>query len=343
MKKNHFEFPAETIKAIGIDVSANTLDICLIQADFQKNKHYLTIKNQETDIKEMAKRLSGYKDKIIIESTGRHHLLAAVILSEAGLDVRVINPLLAQKYIRSNVRKVKTDKRDSYYLATMVFKEEDLPVGFQANRKMLNIRKKLGLIASLDKQLQQLTAMTQDYVKTKQSLKMSLSGSEKQILNIIKKLKKQKQRLEQEVETDINNLNDNNSNQIDYYQSIPGISLFIAALSNFFFSTDYLDNPKQWIAYCGLDVSVRESGAWRGRGKLTKRGNAYVRKKLFQAAWGATMTNPQFKQYYYQLKDSGRSHKEALVIIARKLVRIMFSLAKKQTYYDPSKLVLNIQ
>jgi transposase len=341
MVKTFLEIPIDSINAIGIDVSALALDICIIHADCQCRR-YLKIRNNEADVIELIKSLSGYGGKTIMESTGRHHLLLAITLAEKGFDARVINPLLARKHISGDIRKVKTDKHDSRKLATMAFREDKLPQPFSAGRKALNIRKKLGLIASLDKQLQQLSAMTSDYVKTKESLRLSLSSSEKQVLNIINKLKQQKQKLEREVERDIKNLDDDDNDRIGRYQSIPGVSLFIASLGNFFFSLDYLETPKQWIAYSGLDVSVRESGSWKGRGKLTKRGNSFVRKKLFQAAWGAVMNNPQFNQYYYCLKANGRSHKEALVIIARKLVRIMFSLAKNQTTYDPSKLVFNI-
>jgi len=67
-----------------------------------------------------------------------------------------------------------------------------------------------------------------------------------------------------------------------------------------------------WTAYVGLDVSVRQSGTWRGRGKLTKRGNAYIRKRLFQAAWGACLNYDYVRAYYDRLKAEGRKHVEAV-------------------------------
>ena len=150
-------------------------------------------------------------------------------------------------------------------------------------------------------------------------------------------LKKQKEELEKEVEEMIDE-SGCDSDTINKYTSIPGVSHYTASVSSLFFSGDYNLSSKQWIAFAGMDVSVRESGRWRGKGKLTKRGNGYLRKRLFQAAWGAKMHNDDFKRYYNHLRDKGKSYVEALMIIARKIVIIMFNLSKNNECYDASKL-----
>jgi transposase len=42
-----------------------------------------------------------------------------------------------------------------------------------------------------------------------------------------------------------------------------------------------LQHADACIAFLGLDVRVRDSGAWRGRRKLTKKGNPELRCLLF--------------------------------------------------------------
>jgi len=329
---------AAGINAVGIDVSKDKLDVCVTYANNAISPDYLTIRNIESDIIKFAQSIIGYQGKIIMESTGRHHLPCAVGLSENSLDVRIVNPLMTQKYIKSSIRKVKTDKQDSRVLAQVAVQEEKLPGSFKADRISLSVRKKFGLAASLEKQLQQLSASINDYTKTKESLKLKLSESEKQIMETIQTLRRQKDKLEKEIERDVCGMDDEDSNgRINRINSIPGLSLYAAALSSFFFSVDYLDDSKQWIAYSGMDIAVRQSGAWTGRGKLTKRGNPYLRKRLFGAAWGAVMNNQQFREYYNHLKANGRKHTEALIIIARKLIRIMFALTKNNTVFDPTK------
>ena len=116
-------------------------------------------------------------------------------------------------------------------------------------------------------------------------------------------------------------------------RKLPGYSDVVAGL------VGQLDRqvkgPESWVAYVGVDISVRESGTWKGRGKLTKRGNAYLRKRLYQAAWGACMNYDYVRAYYDELKAKGRNHVEANCIISRKLLRIAYHVVVNEKEYDP--------
>ena len=93
-------------------------------------------------------------------------------------------------------------------------------------------------------------------------------------------------------------------------------------------------HPKQWIAFVGLDVTVRQSGNWKGRGKLSKRGNPYLRKRLYTAAWGAQMNDEAFAAEYRNLREAGRTYREAIVILSRKILRIAFAVCKNDRPYE---------
>ena len=275
MKKCKEEKKSNLI-SVGIDVAMETLMICE-RNDNGKDK-IREIKNSESSLKRFAKKLKDqkYQGKIIMESTGRHHLLGAIILAEEELDIRVINPLITKKYSSAAIRKVKTDKRDSQILAEIGIKEERLPNRFNLSRDILVLRKKMRLISSLSKQLQNLTTMTREHEKTLKGLKRNLSETEKRIFATIAALKKQKEQLENELENEIRK--DDQHNQLsEKYDSIPGVSSYVASLTSFLFSKDYHQNSKQWIAFAGMDVSVRQSAKWEGKGHLTKRGNNYLR------------------------------------------------------------------
>ena len=323
--------------SIGIDVAMESLMVCELFSDGQKK--IKEIKNSDISIKRFAKRLctANYGGKIIMESTGRHHMLATVVMSEKNLDVRVINPLIAKKYSTAAIRKVKTDKRDSEILAEIGIKEDNLPKSFTLDRKALTLRKKMRLIASISKQLQNLTTMTREHKKTLDGLKCKMSEMENQIFETIATLKKQKEQLELELEKEICEEGKNNQ-RAERYDSIPGVTSYVGALAALLFSEEYSQSAKQWIAFAGLDVSVKESGNWRGKGHLTKRGNTYLRQRMFTAAWGATRHNEKFKEYYEYLRiKKNRKHREALVIIARKIIGIMFNLHKNNSFYDAQK------
>lgn len=335
MKKNQAKQKSELI-AVGIDVAMETLAICLRYGNKDK---FQEIANSKTEIKKLARKLNKdkFKGKIVMESTGRHHLQTALTLLENDLDVRVINPLIAKKYSNSSIRKVKTDKRDSQILTEIAIKEEKLPERFSLGKDELIIKKKVSLIAFLDKEIQKMNASMNEYINNANELGLKLSKIDKQLKKTIDLLKKQKEELEKEVEEMIDE-SGCDSDTINKYTSIPGVSHYTASVSSLFFSGDYNLSSKQWIAFAGMDVSVRESGRWRGKGKLTKRGNGYLRKRLFQAAWGAKMHNDDFKRYYNHLRDKGKSYVEALMIIARKIVIIMFNLSKNNECYNASKL-----
>ncbi len=337
MAKNQLQSDAPALTAVGIDVSKDNLMFCKKYDD--GNKVVFEIKNKSAEIKKIAKAIKSEKflGKIIVESTGRHHLPSAMEMSKSNLDIRVINPLIANKYIKSSIRKVKTDKRDAEVLAEIAIKEEKLPNRFDGDKNAIKMKKKVSLIATMDKQLQKLTAAMNEFKKTGEELGLNLSIAEKRIFKTTKLLKEQKKKLEKEVEV-MAVKSEYKQESAGRYKSIPGVSDYLASLATLFFKEEeHSRSAKQWIAFSGLDISVRESGNWRGKGKMTKRGNGYLRKRLFQAAWGAMMHNENFKAYYDYLREKGRSYVESLIIITRKIVTIMFALSKNKCCYDDSK------
>jgi transposase len=186
------------ISAVGIDVAKDDLSICRRYSDDRKET--TSIRNNEADItKFIRKELKGYGNKVVMESTGRYHYLAAVTFSEKGFDARVINPLITKKYASGSVRKVKTDARDAEMLAEIAIKEERLPRSFKSSRKDLEIRKKIGLLGSLEKQLQQFRSVMRDYEETKGQLKIKVSAVEKELIKTVGKITAVKEKLEKEI------------------------------------------------------------------------------------------------------------------------------------------------
>jgi len=344
MAKTIVNIKIETPIAVGIDVSKDSLMICYRYAD---SRNFIrSFSNNDSDIKRLIKELKllKFSGKIVAESTGRFHMLSSVMLAEESFLIYVVNPLMSKKYNAASIRKVKSDKRDSEILAEMAAKEENLPDVFTADRKMLMIKKKISLVAALDKQAQALRSAIKEYKETAKTLKVKLTKAEKRIIEAIDDLNVEKEKLEKEIENVFKEpLTDAiNSKRQKMYSSIPGVSNYVAALTTIFFSEEHCQSAKQWIAYVGYDISVRQSGKWNGKGKLTKRGNGYLRKRLFSAAWGAIMHNEQFKKYYDYLRAKKHSYVESLLIIARKIIRIMFYLSKNNCMYDPNRVVFTI-
>lgn len=313
------------VTGIGIDVAKATLAIALRSRDGKVA--LLAIKNERAPLKALAKEWHGYTEKIVLESTGTYQLLAATILAQAGLDVRVINPLLTKKYQTASIRKVKSDPTDAMMLAEMAEREQNLPKSFQADAVHLKARQSIGLLQNIEKELQSLVGMERAASELSGQLQLSAHPAKKQIAAAIEQLKLAKKKLQEAIMAD-----ESKKEMQALLQTIPGVSAFVSALITIFFDAS-LESSKSWVAFAGLDISVRQSGTFRGHGKLTKRGNGYLRKRFFSAAWGATMHDTKFRSEYDALRTKGRAHHEALVILARKILRISHAISHSNQPY----------
>jgi len=194
------------------------------------------------------------------------------------------------------------------------------------------MRLKQGQLQGLDKQIQKMSSSLSTYTETYQKLELASDSSTDLLQQVLTDLKAAKRQLEKE----LNALcveQAQNQEDIHRVQAIPGYSPLVSGLVSCMFDRE-ATSERSWVAYAGYDISIRESGTWKGRGKLTKRGNNYIRKRLYCAAWGANMHYPEVHRYYEILKAGGRNHVEALCIIARKLLRIAYAILVKGKEYD---------
>jgi len=93
------------------------------------------------------------------------------------------------------------------------------------------------------------------------------------------------------------------------------------------------------LAYAGLDPRVRESGQWKGRPKMSKRGSTTLRTALFQAASMVRLRHPFFAAIYHRHRiEKQKHHSTAISHVARKLVEIIYAVCKSNQPFDPAKL-----
>jgi len=316
---------------IGIDVSKATLEVVGVT---ETEVWRITLDNRERTIEPLAEALSagGYRGKILCEATGHDHLLLGLVLARHGLDLRIINPLQSHKHQQARVRKTKTDAVDGYVLATMCMTERDLPAAAQLHSQQVLLRLQQGQLHALDKQLQRLERSVATYTETYTQLGLPAGASMATLQQVVAELRAVKRQLQKELEALLTQATAD-PDELAKLQMVPGFSPLVAGLVSTAFDRQ-AKSERSWVAYAGLDVRVRESGTWRGRGKLTKRGNSYLRKRLYCAAWGAVMNYAEVRAYYDRLKVAGRKHVEALCIIARKLLRIAYAILVKGKEYD---------
>ncbi|MDD3122123.1 MAG: transposase [Candidatus Izemoplasmatales bacterium] len=121
--------------------------------------------------------------------------------------------------------------------------------------------------------------------------------------------------------------------------SIPGIGPLSAAsiLSEFGYILRF-DSPAQMLSFAGMDPAIYQSGTESKKGRMVKRGSGYLRATLFRVAEYSLIWNPVFYDYYKKKRSEGKSHLVALSHLARKLVRLIFTLETKHMNYDQTLL-----
>ena len=134
-----------------------------------------------------------------------------------------------------------------------------------------------------------------------------------------------------------NSLEDTDINDdIEILQSIPGIGSvtsknFMVEVS----SVEKFKSVKQLCAFIGIDPSVRQSGtSINYRGKISKRGNANLRRTIWQMAIGVIRSCGKFNAYFTKKREEGKKFKQAVIAVANKLLRTIFVLLKNKTKFD---------
>jgi transposase len=127
-----------------------------------------------------------------------------------------------------------------------------------------------------------------------------------------------------------------------HLQTLPGVGPIIAATMRAELGdVTRFAHVDQVVAYAGLDPRTRQSGAFVGQKRLSKRGPGALRHALYLAAVNAVRNYREWRDRYQRLLDRGRAKKEALTILSRALLRVAYHLLRTGSTYDPSSLQLS--
>lgn len=279
------------------------------------------VANRKEELERWVKGLAA-GSRIGVEASGVHHRVLVGVAQAAGHTVYVLNPRDVSHYAKGMGRRAKTDRVDARLIARYVAHEhEQLRVWREPDARQREITELLNQRHAL--------------VKARTDLNQALGtmpGRTKLVAQFNLLLREVDRRLAQRVreQPSLHAL-------VARLRTIPGVGpLLGAALANLliehqFHSTDAL------IAYVGYDPRANDSGQHRGRRRLSKRGPAELRRLLYTSAMAAMRTRV-WKPYYERDRARGLSTTAAIVILARRLARTAFSLARHMTTFDPARL-----
>lgn len=97
---------------------------------------------------------------------------------------------------------------------------------------------------------------------------------------------------------------------------------------------------RQFLKFCGMDLATVQSGMFRGRSKISKYGNARLRRTLWIAGQAAVLkpTNSfrdKFERYIAQDRHNPDLRRKAYTAIAAKMARTIHAVIKSGEPYRP--------
>jgi len=97
---------------------------------------------------------------------------------------------------------------------------------------------------------------------------------------------------------------------------------------------------RQFLKFCGLDLSTHQSGAFRGQTKLSKFGNARLRRALWMAAQVAVRQKEnsfrdKFERYIAKDRANADLKRKALTAVTAKMARVVHAVVKSGNQYRP--------
>ncbi len=121
--------------------------------------------------------------------------------------------------------------------------------------------------------------------------------------------------------------------------SIPGIGEISAAtILAEYGDINKFSSPNKMLAFAGLEPSINQSGTLEHNGKMVKHGSGHLRYVIMNTAMIILKYSPQFYDYYLKKRSEGKCHRVALSHVAKKLIRVIYSLEKNNVDFDPSLL-----
>lgn len=329
--------------SIGLDVDKST-----VKASFKSKegsnrsviKSSLTFSNNPKGFKEVHHWIQKHRKSqesslsITMEATGVYHDNLAWHLHAAGYVVHIVLPTRAKRYMQSLGLKSKNDKIDAQGLADMGMQQE-LEPWKPCSPNILVLRS--------------LTRQVEMFQETRTTLSNQLEAAEHlafsdelvvdNLTSIIKNLEGSIQELKKHITEAI--LKDPVlSVKYELVKPLKGVGLLtfatiVAETGGF----ELFKNQKQLVSYAGYDVVENQSGGRIGRTRISKQGNAHVRRILFMASLNmVTYQVSPFYQLYERVYDRTKIKMKGYVAIQRKLLCLLYALWKNDITFDPHHL-----
>jgi len=341
----------EKRRYVGIDLGKRTYQMAIVVKDGK-----VTMRNGRTTVEGRQKLYQKLKagDTVAIEAGNLAFIMAKELEAAVGCKVKVLNSR-HMALIYGTMKK--TDKEDALKLAHILedYREERLPVVPVPSDREMKRRKLLASyrreVRTRNQAINRLHALflaqgITDVVKSELATRearaetvralIELEREEAEhLLECLNLCEKRIEILEVQMEKE-----SEGDEEIERLKTIPGVGPKVSFAFVAHVAPERFGNASQVSNYLGLVPRVYISGDTVRYGRITKRGNGYLRALLVQASWALVRSRAGGRlkeRFMYMTIQKGISRKKTIVAIARRLSELLYTLMKNGTRYEVQK------
>lgn len=152
------------------------------------------------------------------------------------------------------------------------------------------------------------------------------------VLRLYKQIDDEITKLEQEITALTNELNRPTV-------TIPGVGVLSAAvILSEYGDVSKFKSPAQMLSFAGLEPGYYQSGLSEHTGHMVKRGSSHLRCAIMNCCLPLIQFNMVFAEFYAKKRREGKPHRVALSHVAKKLIRVIYTLETTNQPFDADKL-----
>ena len=326
------------LQNVGIDASMKELHVCFMALEtgqLQKIKGTRTFANSPKGFTALlswaTKKARQTTVRFTMEATGVYYESLAYFLHQRDCYVSVVLPNQSKAFIESLNLKSKTDKLEAKALAQMGV-ERQLPQWEPVSEQMYQIKRHCRERVMLLEEKTMIANRLHAEQHCAQPNKMVIKRTKQRLKLLEKQVAQVEHELRQLVAQD-----QQLAERITNIEAIKGLSFItvvtVVAETNGF---ALFDNRGQLTSFAGYDVVERQSGSSvKGRTRISKKGNRYIRRALHLPSLSVIRYNDTFRHLYERVYERTKIKMKGIVAVQRKLLILIYTLFKKNQAYDP--------
>jgi transposase len=310
---------------LGIDIAKHKFDVALVLGGKIKNKVFDNTPAGFTALTDWLTQHQAVHVHACMEATGNYWEALATYLVDARHEVSVVNPAQISAYAKSVLQRGKTDVQDARLIAR--YCEREQPMLWQpapaSQRELLQL-------------VRQLQHLNEAYQAEQNRLKTSTGAVHASIAATVGFLAVQIKQLTAQIGQHIDQDPTLKQNRA-LLASIPGIGDKTAPWLLAYLGTGgRFGRGKQAAAFAGLSPRPWQSGSSvQGKSRIPKTGHTDLRRILFMPALATYGRKRAFLAFVTRLKASGKTPKEIVVALMRKIITIAQAVLKSQIPFNP--------